>query len=236
MRIEGTATFPATAERVFAALVTPATLARAIPGCERLIQLGPTTPDETTTFEVRVRGSDGGVATVALQVTRARRPEYLRVDLHSQGPQGAVAATGRIDLVEQEGRTIGAYVWDVAPRPSDALGAISGEGQAHSTPASVITQEAGQVLAGVICERLAQTLRAETSGESNGASPLPHLHAETAHGQIIELPDERGLGAGDQSRNIWVQRTLWMGTGLLAGLSAIGLVLAAARWFAGRDE
>jgi len=41
MRVEGGQTIAGTVEEVFAALLDADTLARAIPGCERLIQLGP---------------------------------------------------------------------------------------------------------------------------------------------------------------------------------------------------
>ena len=55
MRVEGTYTFPGAIGQVFAALINPDALARAIPGCERFIQLGPTTSQEETAYEARLR-------------------------------------------------------------------------------------------------------------------------------------------------------------------------------------
>ena len=110
MLVEGTYTFPGGIERVFATLTNPDALARAIPGCERFIQLGPATANGDVTYEARLRvGDRRRPYTVTLGVKAARRPAYLKLDIRGFGPGGAITGSGSLDLVEQGDHTVAAY-------------------------------------------------------------------------------------------------------------------------------
>jgi carbon monoxide dehydrogenase subunit G len=85
MRIEGTYTFTASAERVFGALVDPDVLRQVIPGCERLIQFGPADDEGAYHFEARVRpAAESGVYTTTGTVERARKPSHLTLSLRAR--------------------------------------------------------------------------------------------------------------------------------------------------------
>lgn len=229
MRIEGTYTFAATSKRVFAAITEAETLARVLPGCERLIQLGPVGADGSATFEARLQPPGAATATtMTISVLSARAPEHLRIELRGYGAWGTFSARGSLDLVAQEEHTIGAY----------ALELETAEQSAERT-------QAGQQLARVICERVASELRksapAETPVEVEIPVALPELGAgvafavKTPRGTIVALPstvDEASM----ETPKAWAQRALWMGTGLLIGISALALSAGLARWLTERDD
>jgi carbon monoxide dehydrogenase subunit G len=238
MRIEGTYTFAAPIERVFAALADPEAIARAVPGSERVMQMGPAGADGASAFELRLRTEDGHAASASLRATDARRPTYLHAELRGHGPLGSVTGRGRIDLVAQEEHTIGAYVWDVD------LPALADERQ-HAALA------AGQILARAICERLGEDLRLATPsptalldegvhgegvhGEGvNGRPAVRMLRLRTARGQIVALravAPELPAGA-----HVWALRAMWMGIGLGLGVGALAVALAVLHRLVGEDD
>ena len=147
MRVEGGQTVAGEAAGVFAALLDADALARAIPGCERLIQLGPPGAGGAVAFEARVRAA-GAVSTVSIHVTAARPPAYLRVELRGAGPGNAFSARGAVDLVPRDGHTALAYAFDV-----EATGAAS------------VSAEACRQIAETIRERISTNVRATHAGE-----------------------------------------------------------------------
>jgi carbon monoxide dehydrogenase subunit G len=216
MRTEGTYTFAAPIERVFAALADPTALARALPGCERVMQIGPAGEDGAAAFDLRLRTDDGHAASVSLRPTSARRPTHLGVELSGYGPLGTMTGHGHIDLVDQDEHTVGAYVWDVD------LPALPAERSGAATAA-------GQRLARDACERLGEYLRS--------TAPL-ELHAETLNGRpavrVEQVQTPRGrivtlravLPALPSGTRIWAQRALWMGAGLALGIGTIAATVA----------
>ncbi len=236
MRIEGTYTFPAAIDRVFAALLDPDLLQEIIPGCERLIQLGPTTPESGTTFEARVRGqgNQGGYSTLTLKTTILRRPDHMRLEVRGHTPSGPISGQATIDLVEQgEQHTLGAYVLtlttpDTAPNVSSISNASSA---------------AGQNIIAAFCERLAdwlyqQTVYAEAetyAGEVHtGAMVLPPdqlgpVQYQTSRGAIVTLPN-RWLERRRAPGALWLQRALLMGMGMLLGISVLSAAIGLMRW------
>lgn len=217
MRIEGAYTFAATSDRVYGALVDADTLAQVLPGCERIMQMGPADADGWTRFEARVRPVAGADSTTAtLNVTTARRPEHLRLDVYGYGPAGAYQGSGRIDLVAQERHTVLAYVWDVtlASTPDPDQSALIA---------------AGRSFARAFCERLNQALLTETE-----IAPLPDgavavVTARTTRGSIVALRRRAPTPALAFRASVWTQRAIWMGTGFALGVGAIGLTLNALR-------
>lgn len=230
MRIDGSYLFPAPAERLFAALLHPETLARAIPDTERLIQLGPP-DDDGTTFKAWIRGTDG-LAVLTWRLTPVRPPDSLRLTLWGHLPGGHLDATGGIDLVAQEdAHARGAYTLELEA-PEGALDAV-----------------AAQTLASALCERLASLAYAPAAeaepSQSDAPRPAPAPAAApaassarphgiaTPRGRIVALPaGSRAEGGG---MRIWAERALWMGAGLALGLAAVSLVLAVAHRLNGHD-
>lgn len=95
MKIIGSATIPASRERVWAALQDPATLAATIPGCRSLEEIGADTYAMTISAGVAaIRGSYRGQ--VALE--QPRPPEAFVLRARGQGAPGTVEATVRITL------------------------------------------------------------------------------------------------------------------------------------------
>ena len=214
MRIEGTYTFLAPAEQVYAALLDPELLARIVPGCERLVQYGPVDADGSVTFEARVRGE--GVSTIVTRVRGARRPAHLRLDLHAFTAHGAQRGQAVIDLVEQEGHTVSTYSAQVA-EPG---------GAAPSRERDTIVEQAAHQL----CVGLERALAAP--GDVGGEEAL--LLSPTEHERAL-APTLHSIGTSARLR-AWGQRAGWMGAGLLLGMMGVAIVTSLARRLAERAE
>jgi len=220
MRIEGTYTFPGAIARVFALLVNPDVLGQAIPGCERLIQLGPVAADDTVTFEMRLLlGERAAPYTMTIRAQAVRRPDYIRIEAQGRGPSGALSGQGALDLVEQDDYTVLAYTFNVESTDlPDDLG---------------FAQHAAQLIIRDACALIASLLPDEWSEASltgaNAAAYELAPHIETARGHIVALPTKAPSSEllGDSP---WAQRAIWMGAGLGLGLSVIGVALGVVRW------
>jgi carbon monoxide dehydrogenase subunit G len=224
MRVDGTYTFSGSSARLLAALEDAETLARAVPGCERLLQLGPA-GDGTLAFEARVRMEDGIVtATVHASVTRT--PARLRLDLRGYGQQaGPFEGAGTLDLVEREGHTVLAYALEVA-LPMLAL-------ERHAALAAE-----AQHFIRACCERLAPALRpaAETAADGHGDEQEKIVAVTPPRGRIIALRGAAREPAMAFGASAWTERALWMGMGLLLGVGLISLALSWLRRLEGRGE
>jgi carbon monoxide dehydrogenase subunit G len=218
MLIESTYSVPAPSTEVFAALLNPDVVCRALPGCERLIQLGPAEDDGTITWEVRLRlGPEADLYTATVKTERLRRPTHLGLSARGQGPDGPFTARGSLELVNQDGRTVVAYVWDAA------AGVPSG-GERRG-----IDEAAAAQLAQTACERFAAELRRSHSNGNELAEALPMLRADTARGKIILLPPEPASPPLSARMRQVARGSVWAGAGLLAGLLAIALAASIIR-------
>lgn len=239
MRIEGSYTIPGRIERVYEALLDPTLLWRILPGCERLMQMGPPAAGGVVTFEVRMRpATNVPPVTVTLDVAPKRRPARLEFSLRGQGAGMSLTGRGGIDLVEDGQHTIAGYAIEIAPVGD-----------------TTVVPQAGavQALARVACERLAQALVAqrllaeqdaeEQGGVSSGADPAPArregLAIRTPRGRIVALPAKNATGGGalrTLRTSEWAQRAAWMAAGMVLGMSVIGLMLALGRWLSHSAE
>lgn len=211
MRIEGTYTFPAPVEQVYAALSNPDVLGAVLPGCERLIQLGPADHGQLPTYETRWRpGSGPGVYTASVRVSGAERPACLRFVLRGRGPRGPVTGHGVIDLTRQGERTAGAYHWEV-----EARGLTPDEERA-------LSNGAGHSFIREACERLARA--------ASGELVQPGLPAHTMRGRIAVV---RSLEGHRLTLAPAVRRATWMGAGVALGLGILVVLFTVVRR---RDE
>lgn len=216
MRVEGAYTFPGDIERVFETLTNPDALARAIPGCERFIQLGPSTPEGAITYEARLHlGQRRQPYSVSLRVKAVRRPAYLTLDLRGHGPTGLMTGSGSLDLVEQDNHTVVAYRFNFS-------GAELPESNDAQSPSA-------SFLARATCAHLADELLAADDQAT-------HLNERgelvTARGRIVTRLDR---GRNGLQPLPWTERAIWMTAGLAMGLSAIALTVGIVRRLGGQD-
>lgn len=238
MRIEGSYTMPGRIERVYEALLDPTLLERTLPGCERLMQMGPPAAGGVMTFEVRMRpAGDVSPVTVTLDVMPKRRPARLEFSLRGHSADMSLTGRGGIDLVEDAQHTIAGYAIEIAP-----------VGDTTVVPRADVVQ----ALARVACERLAQALVAQrllTEQDAEEQDDVPAgvdpaarrkvVSIRTPRGRIVALP-ARASTAGGAARMLrtseWAQRAAWMGAGMVLGMSVMGLTLALGRWLSHSAE
>jgi carbon monoxide dehydrogenase subunit G len=224
MEIEGTFTFAAPLDRVFTVLTDPEALGRAIPGCERIMQLGPAGDDGTLTVEVRLRANPGAAVYAATaEVTPRREPTdastaELRVELRGRGPAGPVTAHGTLHLAAEGDLTQGQYRWGIEPsglRESERNALDDGDG-AH--------------LAARLCEQLAAELR-----DGDHRPPPGVVWTETPRGRIVAVQHGQIEQDDNASAVTLARQALWMSAGLVVGLSALALTISLTRRFRPRQ-
>lgn len=224
MRIDGDYSFPATTHHVYAILLDPAALTRALPECERLIQLGP--GGEGTAFEARLRSGDR-VTTVMARLEAARPPQHLGIDLRLHTPAGRLQGRVQIDLRAQRDHTLGAYLVELHDQMNRPVATPS----AHA-----FMQEAARRIIHALCEGLARELHrgAQLASEAplhgDGYGEMPRaVSVTTPHGRIVALaPTTSGLALTTRA-TAWGKRALWMGAGVLIGVSAVALIVGLVR-------
>ncbi len=110
MKIEGTADIPAPRERVWAALLDPDTLAKALPGCDRLEQIAP--GEFKAVMKVGV-GPIKGTFDGKVRLSDLEPPNRYRMALEGTGSPGFVRGEAGMQLSEIETGTRVAYNADV---------------------------------------------------------------------------------------------------------------------------
>jgi hypothetical protein len=121
MRLEGTYTFNAPRDVVYKLLQDPAALKACMPGCERLEE---TAPD---VFEAVMKvgvASVKGTFTGTVQMKERRPPETFTMLVEGSGPVGFMKGEGKLDFVDQGGKTEVKYAGD-----AQVGGLIAGVGQ-----------------------------------------------------------------------------------------------------------
>lgn len=233
MRIEDSYTFPASPEQVFAALADADALATAIPGCERLIQLGPAAVDGAIRYEARLRLHDA-IYITGLTVTPEPHAGRLRLGLDGRGPSGAFRGQGTLVLARQKGeqpQTVATYTLDLEEPPDLP------EAQAHA-----LANGTGRLFACAICDQLTEDMR-QRDAQSHDETEHPEgttdellrlarvnrlIKAKTPYGEIVAVARE-----SHESREpfspLWFQYTAGMLAGLAVGLSIIALTAATMR-------
>lgn len=111
MKIEGSHTFAAPQDTVWPMLLDPNVLAKVMPGCEKLEQVGPN--EYTGVLKIRVgpvQGTFDGVVTLS----DINAPESYQMEVNGKGAPGFVKGNGRIHLEgDSEAATVMRYEGEV---------------------------------------------------------------------------------------------------------------------------
>ncbi len=103
MKIAGNYTFAASRDEVWAALNDPEVLARTIPGCQRLEQVGENEYESTLKIGLQaVRGVYSG----RVKIDNIQAPESYEIHVDGKGSNGFLKGSGSITLREENGQTI----------------------------------------------------------------------------------------------------------------------------------
>jgi len=103
VKIAGNYSFAASREEVWAALNDPEVLARTIPGCQRLEQVGENEYESTLKIGLQaVRGVYSG----RVKIDNLRPPESYEIHVDGKGSNGFLKGSGSILLREENGQTI----------------------------------------------------------------------------------------------------------------------------------
>jgi len=110
MKMEGTYDVPAPRQKVWDAFLDPATLAQAIPGCEKLEALG--NDEYKATLKIGVGGVKGTFEG-KVRLSDKKAPDSYRLAAEGSGGPGFVKADTLITLSDAGGGTRVAYSADV---------------------------------------------------------------------------------------------------------------------------
>lgn len=106
MKVEGDYTFKAPREQVWRVLLDAEALARIMPGCESLKQVGDNEYEAVLHIKV---GPVDGAYTGMIVLDDLRPPEHYKMKVSGQGNTGFMLGEGTLDLLEQDGNTILKY-------------------------------------------------------------------------------------------------------------------------------
>jgi uncharacterized protein len=202
MKVNGSVSVAAPVPDVWKALRDPAVLARTIPGCERLDEVGPDTYAMTIRAGVAsIRGTYAG----QVALSDPEPPHAFTLRARGQGGPGTVEATVRVRLSEADGGTRVDYDADAT-----VGGMIGGVGQRML--ASVGRRTAGEFFSAV---ELAITRPAPAEEPAAGA-PVAAAAPRPVYAGGTAPPDS------------WAMATAF-GTGGLVALAGVALGWAIAR-------
>jgi carbon monoxide dehydrogenase subunit G len=209
MKVNGSVSVAAPVPDVWRALRDPAVLARTIPGCERLDEVGP------DTYAMTIRAGVASIkGTYAGQVALSdpEPPHAFTLRARGQGAPGTIDATVRVRLSEADGGTRVDYDADAT-----VGGMIGGVGQRML--ASVGRRTAGEFFSAV------ETAIARPA-EAPAVPAVPALPAPASAVTPVAAPAARAGGHGPS--DAWAMATAF-GTGGLVALAGVALGWALAR-------
>ena len=149
MKIEGSYVVPAPRQTVWQQLLNPETLARALPGCEKLQP----NPDGSFSAVLKVGiGAVRGTYNGRVEILDPKPPESYRMRVDGNGTGGFVKGEGTLTLTETPGGTLITY---------------SAEGRVGGVIASVgqrLLEAAGRQIVGKFFEAFAQQVGGSGAG------------------------------------------------------------------------
>jgi uncharacterized protein len=166
VKITGTYTIDAPQEQVWAALNDIEVLARIVPGCERLDQIGENQYEGAVKIGIQaIKGTYSG----RIRIEDIQPPNHYKLVASGRSANGVVDGAGTVDLAEQDGKTILTYVGD-----AQIGGMLASVGQRLIEGAS--KQMINQSLKALV-EQIA--LRNGASSAAGGAEAAADAPAET---------------------------------------------------------
>jgi uncharacterized protein len=151
LKIEGTHKIDATRDRIFAALIDPATLQKCIPGCEQMEKTGDNQYKAKLTAGV---GPVKGIFTATVSLQEIVAPEHYKLVVEGKGQPGFVKGSGELSLNDADGATEIQYTGDV-----NVGGLIASVGQRMI-----------QATANMLAARFFKSLEAETATDRPASS------------------------------------------------------------------
>lgn len=113
MQITGEHTINAPREQVYDALLDPEVLKGALPGCEKLEEVGPDEYIATMTMGVAmIKGKYDG----KVRITDQDRPNGFTMHIEGKGPQGQIGGVGKLSFEDVDGGTLVKYTGDANVR------------------------------------------------------------------------------------------------------------------------
>ncbi|MCX7860417.1 MAG: SRPBCC domain-containing protein [Chloroflexus sp.] len=206
MKIAGNYTFSASRDEVWAALNDPEVLARTIPGCQRLEQVGENEYESTLKIGLQaVRGVYSG----RVKIDNIRAPESYEIHVDGRGSNGFLKGSGSILLREENGQTILDY---------------GGEAHVGGTIASVgqrLLDGAAKTLISQSLKALAAQIEARRTGH---ATPAPEPVATPAPEPVATpAPEPVATPAPEPAETPAFRRTIHVPAG--EGLSEIDVAV-----------
>jgi hypothetical protein len=219
MRLDGTHQFNVRIELVYAALTNPDALRAALPGCERVIQLGPPGATGQVHGEARIALGQGiPPVTFYWTIEPTHIPRRLKYAVRASDPKSPLAVEGFIDLVAREGQTVAAYVWDV-------------QGSGDGTTAGVSSASAAGT---AFLKHVGDALDAQLATDQPLArqeDALPILRADSARGRVTLLPAEPAAEPVMTRLRPILNRGMWAAAGLVVGVALVaGLAATLSLW------
>ena len=149
MLITGEQKIAAPREAVYDAMLDPEILKEALPGCEKLEEVGPDEYIATMTIGVAmIKGKYDG----KVRITDQNRPESFTMHIEGKGPQGTVGGEGKLVFTDDvDGGTLVNYSGDANVR--GMLARIGGR----------VIQPASKMIVGKFFEALQTTMTRQTS-------------------------------------------------------------------------
>lgn len=180
MKIAGNYTFAASREEVWAALNDPEVLARTIPGCQRLEQVGENEYESTLKIGLQaVRGVYSG----RVKIDNLHPPESYEIHVDGKGSNGFLKGSGSIQLREENGHTILDYGGE-----AQIGGTIASVGQRLlDGAAKTLISQSLKALAAQIEARRAGGSGSETVAGPAAASATPETSPSAAPA-VSEIP------------------------------------------------
>jgi len=213
MKIQGSHTFNFPREQVWRALLDPAILARTLPGCERLEQVGET--DYQGALNVQV-GPVKGQFQGTLQLSDLRPLEGYHMKLDGKGPAGFMNGEGDLRLADAGGSTVLTYDLD-----AQVGGRLAGVGQRLiESSAKSISRQGLEGLA----RELAAMPPVQLPVQAENAEPPP-ISVPAAPAPPPVQPTQAQVAArvaSDVARDmVPPERRPWLVAGLLLVLAAV---------------
>ena len=165
MKITGSYTIDAPRNQVWAALNDIEVLARIVPGCERLTQVGDNEFEGTVKIGIQsIKGTYSG----KIRLQDIQPPTHYKLVASGRSANGVVDGSGMVDLAEQDGKTVLSYSGD-----AQIGGTLASVGQRLIEGAS--RQLINQSLKALVEQIAVRSGAAPTSGQpaANGVAVIP---------------------------------------------------------------